>query len=148
MKKIILIGALLFAFSTINTTNAQVHNNISSQPKWGPVGHDYVEYYYLPEIETYYSVPKHKYMHMNPAGKWVYSNGLPAQYRSYDLYKGHKVVMNEPDAYKYNKDHKVKYANYKGNDSQPVIRDSKEPKYKTASKPARYKAKPKAKGRH
>ena len=67
---------------------------------------------------------------MNPAGKWVYSNGLPAKHRNYDVYNGYKVVINEPDAYKKHNEHKVKYSSYKSNHSQGNIKNSKDPKYK------------------
>ena len=67
---------------------------------------------------------------MNPAGKWVYSNGLPAKHRNYNVYNGYKVVINEPDAFKKHKEHKVKYSTYKGNKSQGNIKNSKDPKYK------------------
>lgn len=130
MKKIILLSSFLFAFTGFQFANAQGKRNIDSQPNWGPEGHDYVEYYYLPDIETYYSVPKHKYVHMNPAGKWVYSNGLPHAHRDYDIYRGYKVVVNERDAFKKHKEHKVKYKMYKANHSQGNIKNSKDPKYK------------------
>ena len=128
MKKLILSVVLFLAISGLQQAFAQV--NITLQPKWGPVGYNYVNYYYLPDIETYYHVPTHRYVHQNPAGKWVYSNGLPATYRNYDLYNGYKVVINQPDAYKYHKDHKIKYIGYKGNKSQAIIKNSKDVKYK------------------
>ena len=50
MKKIILSAAILFAFvATTKNSQAQVkvgvNINIGSQPAWGPVGYDYVDYY-------------------------------------------------------------------------------------------------------
>ena len=67
---------------------------------------------------------------MNPAGKWVFSNGLPHAHRGYNLYTGYKVVLNQPNAYMYYNDHKVKYAHFKGNRSQVVLKNSKGPKNK------------------
>jgi hypothetical protein len=104
--------------------------NIGSQPDWGPVGYDHVDYYYLPDIETYYYVPNKKFVHLNPAGKWVYSNGLPPAHSGYNLYNGYKVVVNEPKAYQNYQTHKVKYAGYKGNSGQSIIKNSQEAKYK------------------
>lgn len=134
MKKIILCVAIIFSAAAFNNTSAQirlnVNVNIGSQPNWGPTGYDYVDYYYLPDIETYYYVPKKKFVHLNPAGKWVFSNGLPHAYSGYNLYTGYKVVINEPNAYKYHKTHKVKYVGYKGNRSQGIIKNSNEAKYK------------------
>lgn len=95
---------------------------------WGPIGYDRVDYYYLPAIESYYNVPKKQFVYLNN-NNWVFSNELPSRYSGYDLYNGYKVVINSPAPYKYFKNHKVKYAKYKSNHSQSVIRNSKNPKY-------------------
>src|SRR5688572_22957233 len=115
MKKIILsLTLLLFTGTFINTLKAQVNVNINinSQPAWGPRGYDYVEYYYLPDIESYYYVPRGQFVYLS-GGNWVFSAHLPAAHRHYDLYRGYKVVVNEPRAYRYYGRHKVKYAKYK-----------------------------------
>src|SRR5436190_166956 len=103
MKKIIICAALaLSATFFVKDAAAQirfnVHVNIGSQPVWGPTGYDYAEYYYLPDIETYYYVPTHQFIYMN-GGRWVFSRSLPYRYRNYNLYSGYKVVVNEPRAY-------------------------------------------------
>ncbi len=145
MKKIFLFAAVILSTAAFNNTIAQVRIsvNIGSQPDWGPVGYDHVDYYYLPDIETYYYVPNKKFVHLNPAGKWVYSNGLPHAHSGYNLYNGYKVVINQPNAYKYHKAHKIKYAGYKANHSQVIIKNSKEAKYKNNGN-----KNGKAKGRH
>jgi hypothetical protein len=51
----------------------------------GTVGYDYVEYYYLPDIETYYYVPKHQFVYLSN-GKWIFATSLPSRYSSYNLY--------------------------------------------------------------
>ncbi len=134
MKKIVL--GVLFSLSILSfqKTDAQVNVNINigSQPQWGPVGYDYVEYYYLPDIESYYYVPSRQFIYFS-GGNWVFSSGLPPMYRSYNLYSGYKVVINRPKAYLYHPSYKVKYAGYKGNRSQTVIKYSKAPKYKKAT---------------
>ena len=134
MKKMVLALSLFFSAVAFTNAEAQVNINISAQPTWGPVGYDYVNYYYLPDIDVYYEVPRHRFVHINPAGKVVYSNGLPHAYRNYDLYNGYKVVINQPYAYKYHKDHKVKYASYKGKKDQAIIKNSTDPKYKVKAK--------------
>jgi len=121
------------------------------QPDWRLLLYDHSDYYYLPDIETYYHVPKKKFVHLNPAGKWVYSNGLAHANSGYDLYSGYKVVINEPNAYKYHKAHKVKYAGYKSNKGQVIIKNSKEEKYKrNGHNNGKHNGqqKKKAKGRH
>lgn len=129
-----LCGILFLSAFSFNSATAQVqvNVNIGSQPQWGPVGYDYVDYYYLPDIETYYHVPKRKFVHLNPAGKWVYSNGLPHAYSGYNLYSGYKVVINQPQPYLHHSTYKVKYAGYKGNKSQVVIKNNKGQKYQKA----------------
>ena len=78
MKKFFLI--LLVATGSIiskpATAQVSVGINIGSQPTWGPVGYDYVDYYYLPDIETYYYVPKHQFVYLSN-GKWIFATSLP-----------------------------------------------------------------------
>lgn len=134
MKKIIICGVLFMSVVALNKTEAQVrvnmNVNIGSQPQWGPSGYDYVEYYYLPDIETYYYVPNRQFVYLS-GGNWIFATSLPARYRSYNLYTGYKVVVNQPKAYLYYPSHKVKYGKYKGNHSQVVIKNYKSPKYKS-----------------
>ncbi len=103
--------------------------NIGSQPVWGPVGYDHVDYYYLPDIEAYYNVPKHQYVYLN-AGRWTFSASLPSRYANYDIERGYKVVMNEPRPYQHFNNDRVKYMKYKGyKQHQDVIRNSNDSRY-------------------
>ena len=90
---------------------------------WGPVGYEAVQYYYLPDIECYYYVPRHQFVYLS-GPNWVFSYNLPSRCRGYDLYSGYKVVCNEPRPYmNYYHDREV-YARYRGcHGRQPVIRD-------------------------
>jgi len=131
MKKFlwVLLVAGGFTISKPSTAQVNVNINIGSQPTWGPVGYDYVEYYYLPDIEVYYYVPRRQFVYLSN-GKWIFVSSLPSRYRSYNLYSGYKVVINQPRPYLYFSTHKVKYAKYKGNNSrQVIIRNSNDPKY-------------------
>jgi hypothetical protein len=114
------------------TVNAQVHVdlnlNIGIQPIWGPVGYDHVEYYYLPDIEVFYYVPDRQYVYIQ-SGRWVFSSNLPYRYRNFDLYSGYKVVINEPRPYYNYSIYKEKYREYRGNQSQEVIRNSHDTRY-------------------
>ncbi len=111
------------------TAQVKVNINIGTQPLWGPVGYDEVEYYYLPDVEAYYYVPRRQFVYLS-GGNWIFASSLPARYRTYDLYTGYKVVINEPRPYVHFTDHKVKYAKYKGaHGKQVIIRDSRDPKY-------------------
>lgn len=90
-----------------------VNLNIGSQPAWGPAGYDYVNYYYLPDIDVYYSVPQRQFIYLD-RGRWVFSSYLPARYRSYDLNRGYKVVVNEPRPYLHADVYRNRYSHYKG----------------------------------
>lgn len=118
---------------TVSSSKAQVSINlgvnIGSQPVWGPVGYDHVDYYYLPDIEAYYSVPKHQYVYLN-GGQWIFSASLPARYANYDVERGYKVVINEPRAYVHFANHRVEYAKFKGyKQHQVFISESNDPRY-------------------
>lgn len=114
MKNWVLALFIGFAFSTSHSqAQININVNLGSQPQWGPAGYDYAEYYYLPDIETYYYVPKKQFVYLNN-GRWVFSSALPARYSGYNLYNGYKVVLNTPRPYLSFTNHKVKYGKYKG----------------------------------
>jgi hypothetical protein len=143
MKKMILITAFLFGGFAASKTEAQVsvNVNIGVQPLWGPIGYDYVEYYYMPDIEVYYWVPRRQYVYFS-GGRWIFATSLPVAYRSYNLYSGYKVVINEPRAYLHFNNHKIKYKTYKGNyGKQTIIRSSNDPKYYVVKGHPKYKGK-------
>lgn len=121
----------------MSKTNAQVkfnlNVNIGSQPVWGPVGYDHAEYYYLPDIEAYYYVPRHQFVYLS-GNKWIFSATLPPRYRNYDLYSGYKVVVNEPYAYRHFDRDRRQYSEYRGRHDQQIIRDSHDRKYRNYSK--------------
>jgi hypothetical protein len=123
---------LIVSVFMANIAVAQVHIdlgfNIGSQPVWGPTGYDHVEYYYLPDIEVYYSVPQHKYFYYE-RGRWVGRSSLPARYHGYDLYNSYKVVLNEPTPYLHHNIYRERYSSLKGRHDQHPIRDSHDSKY-------------------
>ena len=65
---IVSIVALFFSSALFAQVRVNINFNVDSQPVWGPTGYDYVEYYYLPDIEVYYYVPQHRY--------YYYENGI------------------------------------------------------------------------
>jgi hypothetical protein len=130
MKKLILLFTLCLSGLLCETTFAQVtfRVNISSQPIWGPVGYDHVDYYYLPDIEAYYNVSGHKYIYMEN-GRWVSRSYLPQRYSHYDMYNSRKVVINEQKPYLRHQEYRAKYATSNERSNQQLIRDSHESKY-------------------
>lgn len=130
MKKLIILSLLgvmgILPFRAAAQISLNI--NIGSQPLWGPVGYDHVEYYYLPDIESYYYVPKQQFVYQD-RGKWIFSRNLPSRYRNYDLYNGYKVVVNSRNPYlNFNNDRR-QYARYKNVRTQQVIRNSNDKRY-------------------
>jgi hypothetical protein len=128
MKKLFFYIAITLLGFCFYAANAQSRVNISIQPVWGPVGYNYVDYYYMPDIETYYYVPNRQYIYLDN-GVWITTSSMPARYSSYDIYHMHKVVINQPKPYLKHKTYYAKYVNYKGKQGQPIIRDSHDSKY-------------------
>ncbi|HLP13101.1 MAG TPA: hypothetical protein VK177_14285 [Flavobacteriales bacterium] len=123
---------LLFGLSVFANgpaySQVSVTVNIASQPVWGPVGYDYVEYYYLPAYEVYYYVPTGVFFY--PVGAtWVSSTYLPARYHV-DLYNTYKVVINRPKPYLLHATYAAKYARFKSRPPrQYIIKNSNNSKY-------------------
>ena len=142
MKNFILF-TLIAAGSFIGkpaSAQVNVNINIGAQPVWGPVGYDYVEYYYMSGIESYYYVPTRQFIYLTN-GRWIFSTALPARYGYYNIYTGYKVVINEPRPYLLFARHKVKYAKYKGyNGRQVIIKNSNNPKYYVVKGHPKHKA--------
>jgi hypothetical protein len=132
MRYIFVIFVALFIWSASNTSNAQVrfgiNYNLDNQPAWGPTGYDYVENYYLPDLDVYYNVPQHRYYY-NERGRWVSSSYLPYRYRGYDLYNSYKVVVNDREPWQNNEKYRNEYSGYRGQHDQVAIRNSRDPKY-------------------
>jgi hypothetical protein len=130
MKKRIVLAAILlatlFGFKA-NTTNAQVsfNLNLDTQPLWGPTGYDYVQYYYIPDADAYYDVANQTYVY-NSGGQWVTSSSLPY---NVDLYRVHKVVINEPSPWLHHDRYRSQYGRFRGRHDQVVIRDSRDQRY-------------------
>jgi hypothetical protein len=132
MKKIAIVSILLFGILSFKNTDAQIRVNlgvnIGSQPEWGPVGYDHVDYYYLPEIQTYYDVRSHLYVYYEN-NVWVRRAYLPVRYNNYDIYHGYKVVINERRPWERNDIYRTRYSSYADRRNQVIIRDSRDEKY-------------------
>jgi hypothetical protein len=130
MKKLILVIAICICGLMSQTSYAQVsiRANIALQPIWGPVGYDYVDYYYLPDVDAYYYVPTHMFFYLEN-GRWVNRPYLSGRYRNFDLYNARKIVINEPRPYLHNQIYRTRYANARGYNRPMSIRDSHDSKY-------------------
>lgn len=120
MKTLKLITAGIILFLSTNThAQVSVNVNIGSPPAWGPVGYTNVDFYYIPDIESYYDIRLSQFIYFDN-GRWIHSKKLPKHYINYDLYNGYKVVLKDyrgKKPYTYFKNHKVKY--YKGYKGKP-----------------------------
>lgn len=91
--KLLTIGFVLFLSSTVKA-QVSVNVNIGSPPLWAPVGYTEVQYYYLPDIETYYDIPSAMFIFFD-GDVWIHRAYLPHRYRHYNLYNGYKVVLDD-----------------------------------------------------
>ncbi|WP_052496385.1 hypothetical protein [Pedobacter lusitanus] len=134
MKRIVLAVIIGVASLSSLTASAQINLNINigSQPAWGPAGYNHADYYYLPDVDSYYSIASQQYIYQLN-GQWVFRKTLPPRYSGYNLYNGYKVVINSPKPYLNHAQYVnqySKYRNYKGR--QGNIRDSKDNRYAVA----------------
>lgn len=132
MKKILLAASVLVGVLFFGKAESQINIsiNIGSQPAWGPSGYNHVDYYYLPDINSYYNVNTAQFIYLQ-GNKWRYAKRLPNRYRHYDVYNSYKVVVNRPNPYQNNRLDVSNYSQYKGrHNSQPILRDSRGANYK------------------
>jgi len=133
MKKLFFTAVILISCFYFKFADAQVHFsvgvNIGAQPDWGPVGYDHADYYYMPDIDSYYDVSAHTYVYYNN-NVWVHSRSLPPRYSNYDVYHGYKVVVNQPHPWYHHDAIRARYANYRGRHDQAFIRDSHDDRYR------------------
>src|SRR4051812_266115 len=116
MKKLVVLMMLVLGGLIVtNRTEAQVSVsiNINDQPDWAPVDYKNARYYYFPDIDIYYDVASHQFVYLKNR-HWVRSAVLPAAYHRYDLYKVHKVAINEKNAYENHAHDKQQYTRFKG----------------------------------
>lgn len=129
MKRFLLIFGLLLCmvsfYSPMQAQNVNININIGRQPSWEPTGYDYVDFYYFPDINCYYDVNIGMFYYPN-AGRWISARYLPRQFSGYDLYRMHKVVINQNNPWRYNHIHYRDYKRYAGHSNQIVIRDSRD----------------------
>jgi hypothetical protein len=124
MKKLIfgmLAGCFVLAAS-VTKVNAQVSVNVNVGLWNPPAEYAGVNYYYLPDVESYYYVPTHQYVYLD-GGTWVRRAALPPRYRSYNIATGYKVAVNRPRPYTYFAHDRDTYARYRGT-RNVIVRDN------------------------
>ena len=136
MKKLIFaLGlGLIIGMANFDRAEAQVRVsvNIDIQPAWGPSGYNFVEYYFIPEINVYYDVVNNLFYFRN-GRRWVSGAYLPMAYSHYDFYSLYKVVINGVRSpWKNNRRHVKLYSGYCNNYAQVPIFYVMEPRYHRA----------------
>lgn len=91
--KLLALGIFIFISSSMDA-QVSVNLNVGSRPAWiGPSSnYSAVDFYYLPEIESYYDTRASLFVYPGKNG-WVRSRSLPHQYRGYNLSKCNKVAL-------------------------------------------------------
>ncbi len=129
MKKLFATLAISAALILCSAPVQAQEININIQPAWGPIGYDYAEFYYIPEIDVYYDVINQLFYYYS-GGRWVGAHFLPVKYRKYDLYNMYKVVLNgEPQPWLFNRDHRRAYRHFRDDRTQVPIRHELSPRY-------------------
>jgi len=132
MKRLIFMMMFIAAgllFANRSQAQVRVNVNIGNQPAWAPEGYDDAQYYYIPDMDMYYDVPAHQFVYQRNR-RWVRTAVLPPTYQQkFDLYRVHKVAINQRDAYRFHDRDRQQYAQFRGKFDQHPIRDSKDDKY-------------------
>ncbi|RKR83142.1 hypothetical protein BDD43_3344 [Mucilaginibacter gracilis] len=117
MKKLTLVSAAIIMSGLVyQTANAQigVHFNIhlGSRPVVIAPAYD-SDFYYLPEVEAYYSVGQQCYFYQD-GGSWVSAAYLPGRYHDYDWQHARRFAVNEPRPYMHNDVYRARYGGFDG----------------------------------
>ncbi|MVN91352.1 hypothetical protein [Mucilaginibacter aquatilis] len=99
MKKYLLTIIIAAGAFASQTANAQIGISVNI----GPVGINmhrpvatnvvYDDFYYLPDVEAYYSVPEHCYYYMD-GNRWVNAAYLPGYNRDYDWRSARRIEVH------------------------------------------------------
>jgi hypothetical protein len=118
MKKLIIMSAIAMSGLMYQTANAQigVHFNINlgARPvivERAPV-YD-ADYYYLPEVEAYYSVSQNCYYYQD-GGSWVSAAYLPGRYHDFDWRRSNHYAVREARPYLHNDVYRSRYGGIEG----------------------------------
>ena len=137
MKKIAIISAIVMSGLIYNTANAQIRIrvgfNLSPRPVYvqsaAPV--EYVEpanydgdedYYYLPEVDAYYSVTEQCYYY-NDGGNWITAAYLPGAYHDFNWRTARRYEVRAPRPYIHNDYYRTRYSGvaFHGNWNRPNV---------------------------
>ncbi len=107
----LLVIALCFATAANSQISTRKVVKVQA-PIWAQSNDVAANYYYLPEIDTYYDVPAQQFIYLNNSNVWVKTNRLPSSQKTYDLKNGKIIYLTEYKGrkpYLHHKSHKAKY---------------------------------------
>ena len=110
MKKSLISTVLLLCF-WVSSGQVSVNVNVGTPPSWAPSTPAGTEYYYLPDVDSYYDIRTTEYIYVNN-GQWIRSRSLPVVYRNYVPTRTRTFIVNDyhgRSPYVNYKVHKVKY---------------------------------------
>jgi hypothetical protein len=114
MKKLMILSAIAVSGLMAQSANAQIGIHINLHLGGAPV---YVapapvynddDYYYLPDVEAYYSVSQNCYYY-NDGYNWVSAAYLPGAYRNYDWRYARRIEVKEARPYMHNDVYRARY---------------------------------------
>jgi len=136
MKKFIILSTMAVSGLIAQSAKAQIGFHISLHlggspvyvaPQPAPVCTD--DYYYLPDVEAYYSVPENCYYY-NDGYNWVSAAYLPGAYRNYDWHTARRIEIREARPYLHSEVYRSRYNgiehrdwNYRGDQRMYADRD-------------------------
>jgi len=122
MKKLILMSALVLGGLGITTADAQIGVHINLHLGSGPVyvparpvevvpAPVYDDYYYLPEVEAYYSVGERCYYYMD-GSSWISATYLPGRYHDFDWRTAKRYEIHGSRPYLHHEEYRGRYGGY------------------------------------
>ncbi len=122
MKKLIILSAIAISGLIYNTANAQIRIHVgfgfATQPVvYAPapvVEHVYEQpayyndYYYLPDVDAYYSVNEQCYYYYD-GDNWISAAYLPGEYRDYDWRSVRRYEVRAPHPYLHDDIYRSRY---------------------------------------
>lgn len=122
MKKLVLISAIAMSGLIYNTANAQIRLRFGIHFGPRPVivqstPVDYCEpanytgdedYYYLPDVDAYYSTNEQCYYYMD-GNRWISAANLPGAYRDYDWRYARRFEVRAPRPFMHNEYYRARY---------------------------------------
>jgi len=122
MKKFVL--SIIIAAGGLITQNAAAQVGVNVGLRIGPLVINvhkpiapavvYDDFYYLPEVDAYYSVPERCYYYMDGGGQWVNAAYLPGRYHDYDWRSARRYEVRAQRPYANHEYYRNKYNGNRG----------------------------------